>query len=149
MTDPSIEDGQTPHPLTSLEPAPRRDWVSTELVRETFRRPSRPAAGTNLASDEALTLLRSRLLDPSEDAARRGRYHAAIASARLDAVLRLADEEQAQLRAEVARLASDLSDAKSAVERVEDLQEVWERTEPQTLMSRRRAAAILNEVVRP
>jgi hypothetical protein len=60
-----------------------------------------------------------------------------------------AEEETEQLRAEVDRLKSALADATAAVERVEDLQEVWERTEPHTLMSRRRAAAILAEVIRP
>jgi hypothetical protein len=103
-----MNDQTTPPSQPTPEPPPPRDWVSTELVRETPRPPSRPTAQTASAQ-----------------------------------------EETAKLRTEVARLNSELGDAKAAVERVEDLQEVWERTDPQGLMSRRRAAAILGEVIRP
>ena len=66
---------------------------------------------------------------------RKGRYHAAIVSGpgALEAVLRLVDAE--------------LAEAAKPVERVTDLADVWESVEPDGLMSRRRAAAILREVV--
>ncbi len=67
------------------------------------------------------------------DEARRGRYHAALATARLDAVLRIADEEQAELRAELDRL-RDVA---------RGLHHVWSTVQPSGLMSRRRAAEVL------
>jgi hypothetical protein len=45
------------------------------------------------------------------------------------------------------QLRDDLSAKTKAVERALDLVQVWESTEPQGLMSRRRAAAILREVL--
>lgn len=75
--------------------------------------------------------------DPEDD--RQRRYYAAVHTDRLlnraEAVMRLADEEQAELR--------------KAVERALDLANVWETTDPQSLMSRRWAAAVLREVLDP
>lgn len=70
---------------------------------------------------------------------RHKRWYAAVHTDRLlgraDAALRLADQEQADLR--------------HALERALDLVDVWETTDPDGLMSRKRAAAILREVLEP
>lgn len=59
-----------------------------------------------------------------------------LRSAALGRVVRSADQ-----------LRDDLSDKTKAVERALDLAGVWETAEPDGIMSRRRAAAILREVL--
>lgn len=98
-----------------------------------------------LTSDAALTELRRRLTEGGPD--RRGRYWAAMVSgpASLEAVLRVADSELEQAAAERA----GRNDVWAAVERAVDLATQWEALDAHSLMSRRRAAAILLEVLQP
>lgn len=77
-------------------------------------------------SDSALALLRQRLTDPSAEATRKGRYHSAMANGRLEAVLRVADDEQSTLRAKLAAVenlmaAPEFTDTGAAVLSVADL----------------------------
>lgn len=97
---------------------------------------------------------------------RRGRYYAAMVSgpSSLESVLRLVDAEVEEARNH--RCSSDgygrcktcgaeepppwpTSDTRKAVERALDLCDVWESVEPDGIMSRQRAAAILREVLGP
>lgn len=90
----------------------------------------------DLGSDQAVADFRNQVT-AEDDQDRRGRYWAAMAcgEANLDAVMRLVDTEHA--------------DTRKAVERGLDLADAWESTDPDGLMSRRRAAAILREVLDP
>lgn len=86
-----------------------------------------------VTSDRTLEELRQAVsYDATE---RRGRYYAAMVSgpSSLESVLRLVDAE--------------VGDDRKTIERVREIAQVWETLEPQGLMSRRRAAAILLEVI--
>lgn len=87
----------------------------------------------DLTSDQALTELRRRLTNPDEHEARRAGYAHAIRTVDLDAVLRLADAEQADLR--------------KVIELLRDLADVWATVDPNGLMSRVRAAETLRQVI--
>jgi hypothetical protein len=87
--------------------------------------------------------------------------HADMTRRQVDAVTRLADSELDEVRgllalrsdalnataARAEKAEAERNDARKAIERALDLAEVWEGAEPQTMMSRRRAAAILREVL--
>ncbi|MDN5934402.1 MAG: hypothetical protein L0I24_25570 [Pseudonocardia sp.] len=64
-------------------------------------------------------------------------------------LLRLRTDALARVTREADALRARATDDAKAVERGRDLAHVWETTEPHTLMSRRRAAAILSEVLAP
>jgi hypothetical protein len=87
--------------------------------------------------------------------------HADMTRRQVDAVTRLADSELDEVRgllalrsdalnataARAEKAEAERNDARKAIERALDLAEVWEGAEPMTMMSRRRAATILREVL--
>jgi hypothetical protein len=99
--------------------------------------------------------------DRDRDARYWAAMHADMTRRQVDAVTRLADSELDEVRG-MLKLRSDAlnatgeraekaeaerNDARKAIERALDLAEVWEGAEPMTMMSRRRAATILREVL--
>jgi hypothetical protein len=123
-----------------------------------------PRPGDGIALDHTPAAWRAADEDDS-DRARDARYwaamHADMTRRQVDAVTRLADSELAEVRgllalrsdalnataARAEKAEAERNDARKAIERAMDLAEVWEGAEPMTMMSRRRAAAILREVL--
>ena len=64
-------------------------------------------------------------------------------------LLRLRTDALARVTREADTLRARAADDAKAIERARDLAHFWETVEPHTLMSRRRAAAILSEALAP
>jgi hypothetical protein len=99
--------------------------------------------------------------DRDRDARYWAAMHADMTRRQVDAVTRPADSELDEVRgllalrsdalnataARAEKAEAERNDARKAIERALDLAEVWEGAEPMTMMSRRRAATILREVL--
>jgi hypothetical protein len=123
-----------------------------------------PRPGDGIALDRTPAAWRAADEDDA-DRDRDARYwaamHADMTRRQVDAVTRLADSELAEVRgllalrsdalnataARAEKAEAERNDARKAIERALDLAEVWEGAEPMTMMSRRRAATILREVL--